>query len=293
MDEKTVVFEGNRRLMEGLAYRMLGSLADAQDVVQETYLKWRDADLDRIENPRAWLVTVCSRLSLNILNSARSRRESYVGPWLPEPYLDDDAIDPADRAGVDDSVSVALMLALENLSPAERAAFLLNEIFDYGFDEIAEILGKSSAACRKLASRARISLKAGKPRFSATPDEHQRLVGSFLHAARSGDLNTLKSLLAASVELHSDGGGKVQAVPDILRGIDAVAAFFAKIGAAYWTAQTVVMVPRWFNGVPGVLIYENGKLHTALSASIADGRITGIYALRNPDKLAPFPTTLP
>lgn len=293
MDEKTILFEGNRRLLEGLAYRMLGTLADAQDVVQETYLKWRDADLARIENARAWLVTVCSRLSLNVLHSARARRESYVGPWLPEPYLDDRAINPAERARVDDSVSVALMLALENLSPAERAAFLLSEIFDYSFDEIAAILGKSSAACRKLASRARTSLKAEKPRFAATPDEHQRLVGAFLQAARSGDLDTLKSLLADSVELHSDGGGKVSAVPEILHGLDAVSHFFLKIGPAHWAAPSVAIVPHWFNGVPGVLIYNHGQLNTALSASIADGRITGLYALRNPDKLAAFPPTLP
>jgi RNA polymerase sigma-70 factor (ECF subfamily) len=292
MDEKTILFEGNRRLLEGLAYRMLGTLADAQDVVQETYLKWRDADLAHIENARAWLVTVCSRLSLNVLNSARARRESYVGPWLPEPYLDDRAVDPAERARVDDSVSVALMLALENLSPAERAAFLLSEIFDYSFDEIATILGKSSAACRKLASRARTSLKAEKPRFSATPDEHQRLVGAFLQAARAGDLDTLKSLLADSVELHSDGGGKVQAVPEILRGLDAVGRFFSKIGPAYWSGPSVSIVPHWFNGVPGILIYHDGRLNTALSASITDGRITGLYALRNPDKLAAFPATL-
>lgn len=292
MDEKTILFEGNRRLLEGLAYRMLGTLADAQDVVQETYLKWRDTDLATIENARAWLVTVCSRLSLNLLNSARARRESYVGPWLPEPYLDDRAVDPAERARVDDSVSVALMLALENLSPAERAAFLLNEIFDYSFDEIAAILGKSSAACRKLASRARTSLKAEKPRFSATPDEHQRLVGAFLQAARAGDLDTLKSLLAESVELHSDGGGKVSAVPEILRGLEAVGRFFAKIGPAHWSGPSVSIVPHWFNGVPGILIYHDGHLNTALSASITDGRITGLYALRNPDKLAAFPPTL-
>jgi RNA polymerase sigma-70 factor (ECF subfamily) len=293
MDEKPALFEGNRRLLEGLAYRMLGTLADAQDVVQETYLKWRDADLAAIENARAWLVTVCSRLSLNVLNSARAHRESYVGPWLPEPYLDDRAVDPAERARVDDSVSVALMLALENLSPAERAAFLLNEIFDFSFDEIAAILGKNSAACRKLASRARIALKAEKPRFTATSDEHQRLVGAFLQAARSGDLDTLKSLLADSVELHSDGGGKVTAVPEILRGLETVGRFFAKIGPANWSAETVRMVPHWFNGVPGVLIYDNGRINTALTASIADGRITGLYALRNPDKLAPFPSALP
>ena len=291
MDEKTILFEGNRRLLEGLAYRMLGTLADAQDVVQETYLKWQYADLARIENARAWLVTVCSRLSLNVLNSARARRESYVGPWLPEPYIDDRAVDPAERARIDDSVSVALMLALENLSPAERAAFLLSEIFDYSFDEIAAILGKSSAACRKLASRARTSLKAEKPRFTATPDEHQRLVGAFLQAARSGDLDTLKSLLAGSVELHSDGGGKVQAVPEILRGLDAVGGFFARIGPAYWAPASVTIVPHWFNGVPGVLIYNEGRLNTALTVAIANGRIAALYALRNPDKLAPFPQT--
>ncbi len=292
MDEKTVIFEGNRRLLEGFAYRMLGTLADAQDVVQETYLKWREADVDRIENARSWLITVCSRLALNLLNSARVRRENYVGPWLPEPFIDEHAADPAERARIDDSVSVALMLALETLTPAERAAFLLHEIFAYSFDEIAGILVKTPAACRKLASRARTALHAEKPRFSTTPDEHQRLVGAFLQAARSGDLETLKTLLADAAELHSDGGGKVQAVPEILRGSEPVAAFFARIGATFWTRDTVAMVPHWFNGVPGMLIYENRELTTALTVAIGNGRIAAVYALRNPEKLAAFPAML-
>lgn len=289
MDEKTCLFEGNRRTLEGLAYRMLGTLADARDVVQDTYLKWRDVDLREIRDARAWLVTVCSRLALNQLKSARARRETYVGTWLPEPFPDERAPDPAEQARVDDTISIALMLALEKLSPPERAAFLLHEVFGYRFDEVAPILGKTSAACRKLASRARLNLQAEKPRFEASSGEHQRLVGAFLQAARAGELDTLKSLLAEAVEFHSDGGGKAVAVAEVLRGATTVGQFFIEIwGKHAQSATTLDVVPRWFNGVPGVLLYENDRLATALSLDVDHGVIRRIYAQRNPDKLAAF-----
>jgi RNA polymerase sigma-70 factor (ECF subfamily) len=289
MDEKTYLFEGNRRLLEGLAYRMLGTLADARDVVQDTYLKWREVDMRQVRNARSWLVTVCSRLALNAINSARARRETYVGTWLPEPYVDEQTPSPADQSQIDDTISVALMLALEKLTPPERAAFLLHEVFGYSFDEISAILGKTSAACRKLASRARIAVKEAKPRFEASADEHLHLVEAFLQAARGGELEKLKMLLAKSVEFHSDGGGRVEAVPEILHGATTVAQFFARIWTQYLTGRVAIKtVPQWFNGVPGVLIYENGKLATALSVSVEAGVIRRIYALRNPEKLAVF-----
>ena len=287
MDEKTQIFEEHRRLLEGIAYRMLGTLADAQDVVQDTYLKWSRADASTIDNPRSWLVTVCSRLAMDQLKSARVRRETYVGPWLPEPFLDEPA--PDDRLGTDETVSMALMLALEKLSPAERAAFLLHEVFGYSFEEVAAILNKSEAACRKLASRARAAVQADKPRFQATPEEHQRLLDAFLKAAHAGDLNRLQTVLSEAVELHADGGGKVPTAPEVLRGADAVAQFFIRVMHERRPDRASnEIVTRWFNGVPGILVYEDGRLVVALSAAIESGRIHRIYALRNPDKLAAF-----
>ena len=176
MDNQIGLFEEHRPLLEGLAYRMLGTRTDAQDVVQDTYLKWRHSDMKEIRNARSWLVTVCSRLAMDAMKSARMRRESYYGVWLPEPFVDDRAASPADRLEIDDTVSVALMLSLEQLSPPERATFLLYEVFDYSFEEIATILGKSTVACRQLASRARARVKAAKPRFHVSADEHRRLL---------------------------------------------------------------------------------------------------------------------
>lgn len=287
-DDRTRIFESHRGLLEGLAYRMLGTLADAQDVVQETWLHWKRADLAGVRQPRAWLVTVCTRLALDTMKSARARRETYVGAWLPEPLVDERAIDPAEQSQIDDSISLGLMLALEKLSPEERAAFLLHEIFAYRFDEIAGILNKTPSACRKLASRARASIRDGGPRFEASADEHQRLLEAFIRAARAGELDVLKSVLAEAVELHADGGGKATVVSN-LRGAEAVARFFVRIWAGKTRKQEPVsVVTRWFNGVPGILIYEGGQLATALSLGIRGGRIHCIYAQRNPDKLARF-----
>lgn len=295
MDEeaKTRIFEEHRSLLHGIAYRMLGTLADAEDVVQDTYLRLRKSDLKTIRDPRAWLVTTCSRLALDLMKSARVRRESYSGTWLPEPFLEtSQAADPAQQLSIDDTVSTALMLALEKLSPAERASFLLHEIFRYSFDEIGQILGKSSAACRKLASRARAAVQSSKPRFPASAEEHQRLLDAFLRAAYSGDLDGLKNLLSESVQLHADGGGKVTTAPRVLLGQKSVAEFFVHVmHTRLASAQTVVeLVARRFNGVPGVLIYENHQLVSAMNIAAEGGRIQRIYALRNPDKLAAFGT---
>lgn len=286
MEDSARIFEEHRRLLEGIAYRMLGTLADAQDVVQDTWLKWSRADTSAISEPRAWLVTVCSRLALDVMKSARRQRETYYGTWLPEPFLDEHAMSPAERHHIDDTVSMALMLALEKLSPAERATFLLHEVFGYRFEEIAGILGKSVAACRKLSSRARTAVRTTNPRFEATPGEHQRLLDAFFKAAYAGDAGKLKSLLAESVELHADGGGKVDTVAQVLHGADTVSAFFARV--LHPRRDQMRIVTRWFNGVPGVLVYENGQLVTALSLAIEAGAIHRIFALRNPDKLEAF-----
>lgn len=282
-------FEKQRSHLEGLAYRMLGSLAEAQDVVQETYLRWSRVDRESIVSPRAWLVTACSRIALDVLKSARMRREIYPGPWLPEPWLSDEDPRPDERAELDDSVSLALMVALEKLSPAERAVLLLHDVFAHSMEEVGEILGKSASACRQLASRARKHIRSGKPRFQAKPDDHRRLLGGFLEAARAGDESALKEFFSDSVTLHSDGGGKAVAVPKVLAGVDAVSRFFSrvmaveKLGEARYTARSC-----WFNGAPGMLVFENGSPVTAFSLKLGEHGIEAIYAHRNPDKLEAF-----
>ena len=288
-DDRGQTFEQHRRTLEGLAYRMLGSLAEAHDVVQETYLKWHGADLDTIREPRAWLITVCSRLALNELRSARRRREVYVGEWLPEPFPDGAGGDPEARVELDDSLSMALLLALENLTPAERAAFLLHDVFDLAFDEVSTILGKTNASCRQLARRARQRIRRDRPRFEADPEEHRRLLDGFVAAAQGLDLEGLSALLAKGVELYSDGGGKVEALPERMLGAGPVAKFFVGIFDRFRRQQTRIQVLRQrFNGTLGILVFEDDRLATALTIEVEDRRIHRIFAVRNPDKLGSF-----
>ncbi|MCG8462996.1 MAG: RNA polymerase sigma factor SigJ, partial [Holophagales bacterium] len=263
-DEKANLFEQHRGTLEGIAYRMLGTLDEARDVVQDTYLKLEEAELGRLQNPRAWLITVCSRLALNQLRSARARRELYVGEWLPEPFPERSHADPGSRAELDETISVALLIALEKLTPDERVAFLLHDIFDLSFDEVAAALDRTSASCRQLASRARRRLRDEKPRFRSSPEEHRRLLEGFFGAAREGDLQRFSSLLADRVELYSDGGGKVAALPKVLRGADAVAAFLVAVFDDYRRKKTPVRaISQWLNGSPGLLILEDGVPVTA------------------------------
>lgn len=293
MTDSERIFEEHRARLEGIAYRMCGVLADAQDVVQETFLRWQRVDPRGVREPRAWLVTVCSRLAMDLMKSARSRHETYVGTWLPEPFLDERAENPAERASIDETVSVALMLALEKLSPPERAAFLLHEVFAYGFADVAAILEKSEAACRKLASRARAAIRSPELRFSATADEHRLLLDAFFQAAHSGEIENLKGLLAASVQLHSDGGGLVKTAPAVLRGAEAVTEFFVGVWRETGPTRNRLRIEsRWFNGQPGILVFQDAHLVAALSAAIRAGKIFRLYALRNPEKLAPFGTAL-
>jgi RNA polymerase sigma-70 factor (ECF subfamily) len=282
-------FEVHRSLLEGLAYRMCGVRADAQDIVQETHIRWNAAHPAHIANPRAWLVTVCTRLAMDHLKSARVRREQYVGVWLPEPFLESPAPSPAAQSRIDDSVSMALMLALERLTPAERAAFLLHDVFGYDFDEIADIIGKSPESCRKSASRARKAVRENRPRFAASPETHRRLLDAFLGAVRQGDTETLKSVLTESIAFHSDGGGLVNTAPGVLHGPDAVITFFLDV----WRenirpSDRLRMDHCWFNGQPGALIYRNDQLEVALTLSVDDNQISRLFALRNPEKLAAF-----
>lgn len=285
-DPHVAAFEAQRSLLTGVAYRMLGSVSDAEDMVQETWLRWNRTDAAGVEEPRSWLVTVVSRLCLDRLKSARVQREQYYGTWLPEPLVEQSVPQPA--AQVDESVSIALLLVLEKLSPTERAGFLLHETFGYTFEEIARILDKSPAACRQLVSRARERVRAEKPRFPATNGEHEELLKRFLAACRAGEMEPLMSLLSESAALYADGGGKATAVPKVLLGPQAVARFFTSLATHPQSPAQSENRFTMFNGAPGVLVYTEGRLVTALALEIHDGRIEAIYAHRNPDKLREF-----
>jgi len=274
----------------GIAYRMLGTAMDAEDMVQETFLRWQRTKRDQVDSPRAFLTTVITRLCIDHLRSARVQRESYIGPWLPEPVLTEGSAGPAASVALTESISMAFLLMLEKLSPAERAAFLLREVFAYEYDELADILDKSQAAARQLVSRGRRKLeRAGKDRSPvAGPRERPaRLTEQFLSAAGGGDMDRLLNLLAPDVTVWSDGGGKAAAARRPIHGAEKVAAFF--LGLA---RQTPAGAVGWFteiNGETGFILYEDGRPTTALVPHVVGGRIQAVYAMRNPDKLQRLP----
>ena len=288
-------FEPYRRRLLGLAYRMLGSMADAEDAVQETYLRWHKADRDRVSDPRAFLMTTTTRICLDMLDSARARREEYVGPWLPEPVLDTAALAPDSRTELAEDLSIALLLTLDRLSPLERAAFLLHDVFDFSFSEVAAALDRSDAACRQLAARARAHVRAVRPRGTAAPSrsdqidaKHAQLMSAFLAATRSGDLAALTRLLASDVRVVSDGGGKVPAALTVLDGADQVARFVveaARKRAGSWWREEFRVRFATVNGLPGVIVDSPaGPVQTA-AFDIDGDVIRALYVVRNPDKL--------
>ncbi|HEV2548498.1 MAG TPA: sigma-70 family RNA polymerase sigma factor [Stellaceae bacterium] len=285
-EDRAAIFEAHRRHLTGLAYRMLGSLAEAEDAVQEAYLRWHRTDHTAIDNPRAFLSKVVTRLCLDHLKSARAQRESYVGPWLPEPVLDTAALDAESAGEYAHDLSVALMLTLERLSSLERAAFLLHDVFDMPFDEIAEALGRDAAACRQLAARARTHVRAARPRFTPSPDEGARLANAFRRAARSGDVAGMVQLLTDDAVLLTDGGGKRIAALNPIAGADKIARFFAGIVGKTPELDAWRVRATPINGLPGFIYAEpDGALQTA-AFDIRDGRIAAIYVVLNPEKLA-------
>jgi len=298
-------FESHRRHLRALAWRLLGTRAEAEDVVQDCWLRWQAAPRTDIIEPRAWLSRVATHLCLDRLQSARARREAYVGVWLPEPLLDDmaEAYDPGPEARADQAqqVSIAFLLALERLSPLERAAFLLHDVFDLGFDEIGERLGRSAAACRQLATRARGHVQAGQARVDVQHEEAQRLLLAFAGAVQAGDVEALAMLLADEVQFLSDGGGKASAVPRPLVGAARVAQVFIGF-ARLWDPRRHPPRPARINGLPGVVLAEaDGQVMETLALQLGrrtDGRacVDAIYVTRNPDKLprlALLPQPLP
>ncbi len=286
------VFEEHRPTLARLAYRMLGSVADADDIVQEAYLRWRKEDRSAVNSPRAYLASIVTRLCIDLKQDLDRRKTTYVGPWLPEPIVEPGEVDPGGRLEAAESVSMAILVVLESLSPVERAAYLLRRVFDYGYDEIGGILGKSEPNCRQLVGRAEERVRERRPRFEAAPAEAERLAGAFLQACSTGDLDGLVSLLATDAVLYSDSGGKATAALVPIRGADRIARFFLGI---LKKAPTNLEV-RWVrvNGQPGVLAVVDGEVIQVLTFDIVEGRIATCFVIRNPDKLARIrPTSSP
>lgn len=283
--DAAAVFAEQRPRLFGLAYRMLGSVADAEDVVQDAFLRWQEA-VERetpVESPSAYLTTIVSRRCLDELRSARRRREEYVGPWLPEPLLTDEGLDPARTTELTDTLSTAFLVVLEALSPGERAAFLLHDVFGYGYEELARILGRGEPACRQLVARARRRLAERRPRFDVSPDEHARLLDEFLHAASRGDLDGLVGLLAEDAVLQADGGGVARAARHPIYGADRVARWV--LGVLEKASSTARFEVAPVNGLPGIVMRDGDALVSVASLDVRDGRIQGIYVVANPDKL--------
>lgn len=277
-------FDRLRPYLLRVAYSHLGSLGEAEDVVQEAWLRLVHVDRDEIRDLRAWLTTVVSRIALDALTSARARRERYVGPWLPEPLVEtgtSDA-DPAGRVELDESVSMALLIVLESLSPAERSAFLLHDVFGYSFPEVARIVDRTPQATRQLATRARNAVEERRPRYPATADEQRKVVEAFVAATENGDIATLLELLDPDVTFRPDGGGVVTAAREIFTGAERVAHFLTSI----WAIPRARLRPSHvlINGAPGLLV-ESRDWPSVISFTLDNGRITEIDVVRNPEKL--------
>jgi RNA polymerase sigma-70 factor (ECF subfamily) len=280
MTERDAIFEQRRGAMTGLAYRMLGSRADAEDVVQDAWIRWRGVDAGEVGNPAGFLNRVVTRLCLDRLKSARARREVYVGEWLPEPVVDEDHSD------LGEDLSVAFLLALERLTPLERAAFLLHDVFDAPFADVARTLGRSEAACRQLAARAREHVKAGKPRYRPSAEEEQRLTSAFLSAALSGDESVLRGILAKDVVMHADGGGVAKASINPVFGLEKAVRLVMGIKKKWPNPDGTVARLARINGAPGIVLSHGGVVFQTMGLEIADGRIAAVYTMRNPEKLA-------
>ncbi|WP_086920358.1 RNA polymerase sigma-70 factor [Variovorax sp. JS1663] len=283
MDASTRSFDLHRKRLLGIAYRMLGSTADAEDVVQDAWLRWNDATVEALNNPEAWLVTVVTRLSIDRLRAAKIQREHYEGPWLPEPLLTEAPASPEQMLERADDVSVAFLAVLERLAPEARAAFLLREVFDADYGDLARTLGKSEAACRQLVHRAKTQIQDERPRFTVERDVHWRLMQGFAQAAASGDMRRLKALLAEDAELVGDSGGKVPAFRKMLRGAQRIAQYYFSVPRLLGGGLRLEVVE--INGEPGLLRFFNGALESVQTIETDGERILRIRTQRNPEKL--------
>lgn len=276
-------FNSHRRLLFGIAYRMLGTVTDAEDMVQETFLRWQQTPPTKVQSAKNYLATTITRLCIDYLRSARVRREQYVGPWLPEPLLTQHSSEPVDRVELADSLSMAFLVMLERLSPIERAVFLLREVFEYDYDRIAQVVDKSAENCRQIFRRSRQHIAADRPRFPVSPQQQEQITNQFLYASSQGNLQGLLTLLAKDVTFWSDGGGRVVAALKPLHGAMKVARFLLAIqrkGLSITSAQIVEI-----NGLPGVLIRGESAVDSVMTFEIVDGYIQTIYSIRNPEKL--------
>jgi RNA polymerase sigma-70 factor, ECF subfamily len=296
MSNPAATFEPHRRRLLGLAYRMLGSMADAEDAVQEAYLRWHAADRNKVLDPRAFLMTTTTRICLDVLTSARARREEYVGPWLPEPVVDTAGLAPDTRTELAEDLSIALLLILDQLSPLERGAFLLHDVFDFSFSEVGTALERSETACRQLASRARAHVRAARPRGAIHPparsghidEKHAKLMSAFAAATTSGDLDALTQMLASDVRIVTDGGGKVRSALEVIEGADRAARFLVEVTrkrpGAWWRDDFTVRFAT-INDLPGVIVdAPEGSVQTT-AFEIEGDLIRALYVVRNPDKL--------
>ncbi len=296
MSNPATSFEPYRRRLLGLSYRMLGSMADAEDAVQETYLRWHRADRDKVLEPKAFLMTTTTRICLDMLTSARARREEYVGPWLPEPIFDTSLLTPDSRTELAEDLSIALLLTLDRLSPLERAAFLLHDVFDFSFSEVATALGRSEAACRQLAARARENVRIARPRGVTAPPtsssgidaQHAKLLSAFTAATQSGDLNAITQMLASDVRVITDGGGKVRSALNAIEGADRVAQFVVGVTRKHpgqWWRDDFRLRFALINGLPGVVVDSPAGPVQTTAFEIEGNVIKAMYIVRNPDKL--------
>lgn len=275
-------FESQRPRLFGLAYRLLGSRQDAEDVLQDAWLRWQSSDRAAIRDPEAWLVTATTRLGLDRLRAARSARVHYTGPWLPEPLEIAEDADPAERHARAEQVSVAFLALLERLGPDERAAYLLKEAFDYDYAQIGQLLGHAEANCRQLVHRARERLAAGRPRFAVAPERHRQLLERFMHASQQGDRGAIVALLDANARMLSDGGGKVTATLRPLLGAERIARLYWAVSRRGLGLQARIGT---VNGEPAILRFSGTRLHSAVLVVIEGERIVEVLTLMNPDKL--------
>jgi RNA polymerase sigma-70 factor, ECF subfamily len=279
-------FDQHRALLFSIAYRMLGSVADAEDMLQEAFIRWQLASNEEVRSAKAFLVTVITRLCVNHLQSARVRRERYVGQWLPEPIVTDPQYDPLGVIRADESLSMALLVLLERLTAVERAVFLLHEVFRFKYAEIAGMLGQSEANCRQVLRRARQHVGAVRQRFKTNSREHRKLFDRFLEAARNGDMEGLIALLSTDVALHIDGGGRA-VVPNVIHGADKVVR--GLLGGVRRLPDNLVIRKSVVNGQPGAISYLDGKPYSVLVLDVADGRVRTVYIVSNPRKLSHLP----
>lgn len=283
--DAAAVFDPLRPSLVRVAYRMLGSVADAEDVVQDAFLRWLDVDRNAVREPAAFLRRVVTRLCLDRLKSVRRERETYVGTWLPEPVVET-------REDEADDVTLPLLMALDRLSPLERAAFLLHDVFGLDFEEVAATIGRDPAACRQLASRARAHVRADRPRYPVPKERGLEIAEAFFAASRDGEMDRLRALLAADVTVYADGGGKASAHGAPVAGLDNVMRLFATFAAVFAEGRSRLARYGFINGLPGFITIERGDILQTTALQIEDGRIVAVYVMRNPDKLRHVADTL-